>query len=62
MNACNSWGHGTTNESEIGVFAYNFDSPSAFRFDIDRKIKEFRNGNATLQEVLDLIELYNEGN
>ena len=31
------------------------------RTDIDRKIKAFREGNATLQEVLDLIEQYNNG-
>lgn len=31
------------------------------RGDIDRKIIEFREGNAPLQEVLDLIERYNSG-
>jgi len=63
MNGCNDEsGLGTTNESEIGAFVYDFGLPSTFRFDIDRKIRDFRNGNATLQEVLDLIESYNEGN
>lgn len=31
------------------------------RQDIDRKIKAFRDGNATLEEVLDLIARYNQG-
>jgi len=31
------------------------------RQDIDRKIKSYREGNATLEEVLDLIARYNEG-
>lgn len=61
MNGCNSQGYGTTDESEIAAYVYDFDSPSTFRFDIDRKIKDFQNGNANMQEVLDLIELYNGG-
>lgn len=32
------------------------------RLDVDRKILEFREGPATVQEVLDLIERYNSGN
>ena len=31
------------------------------RMDIDRKIREFREGSATVQEVLELIERYNNG-
>jgi len=31
------------------------------RRDIDRKIRDFREGQATVQEVLDLIERYNSG-
>ncbi len=61
MNGCNSLGYGTTDESEIAAFLYDYSSPSTFRFDIDRKIRDFREGNATLQEVLDLIESYNSG-
>ncbi len=54
-------GYGTTDESEIAAFVFDFDSPSVFRFDIDRKIKDFRDGNASEQEVLDLIDQYNNG-
>ncbi len=37
-------------------------SGRVMRRDIDRKIKDFREGQATVQEVLDLIERYNSGN
>jgi hypothetical protein len=62
MNGCCDMGYGTTNESEIAAFVYDYDTPSTFRFDIDRKIRDFQNGNATMQDVLDLIESYNQGN
>jgi hypothetical protein len=61
LEGCISQGYGTATESEIAAFVYDFNAPSVFRFDIDRKIMEFREGNATLQEVLDLIESYNMG-
>ncbi|MCD6162693.1 MAG: hypothetical protein J7K40_09815 [candidate division Zixibacteria bacterium] len=61
MDGCQSLGFGTTNESEIAAIVYDYNSPSTFRFDIDRKIKAFREGGADLQEVLDLISQYNSG-
>jgi len=61
INGCISQGYGTANEDEIAAYVYDFNAPSVFRFDIDRKILEFREGNATMQEVLDLIEQYNMG-
>ncbi|MFH2035672.1 MAG: hypothetical protein ABIJ45_04660 [Candidatus Zixiibacteriota bacterium] len=61
MNGCQAMGFGTTNEEEINAFIYDHVATSIFRFDIDRKIHEFRNGTATEQEVLDLIEQYNTG-
>jgi hypothetical protein len=61
QEGCRSQGYGTTDESEIAAFVYDFESPSVFRFDIDRKIKAFREGQASEQEVLDLIEQYNNG-
>jgi len=61
QEGCHSQGYGTTDESEIAAFVYDFNSPSVFRFDIDRKIKDFRDGNASEQEVLDLIDQYNNG-
>jgi len=62
MEGCKSRGFGTTNESEIGAYVYDFEAPSVSRFDIDRKIRDFRAGQATQQEVLDLIEQYNSEN
>ncbi len=55
-----SMGYGTSNEAEMAAYVYDFESPEVFRFDIDRKIDSFRKGEATQQEVLDLIEQYNE--
>ena len=61
LNGCNSLGYGTVSEEEIAAYVYDFDAPAVFRFDIDREIKQFKNEEATLQEVLDLIEQYNSG-
>jgi hypothetical protein len=60
INGCISQGHGTANEAEIATFVYDFDAPRIFRFDIDRKIHEFQQGLATQQEVLDMIEQFNQ--
>jgi hypothetical protein len=61
INGAVSQGHGTADESEMAAYVYDFDSPSTFRFDIDRMIKRYNDGSATLQQVFDLIEQYNEG-
>jgi len=61
LNGCCSQGFGTTDEAEMAAFIYDFNNPTTFRFDIDRRIKAFREGNATEQEVRQLIEKYNEG-
>ena len=60
LNGCHSQGFGTVTESEIAPFVYDFDSPTTFRFDIDRMITRFREGEASEQEVLELIRKYNE--
>jgi hypothetical protein len=62
LNGCNSMGYGTVNEAEIGAFIYDFNSPTTFRFEIDRMIKRFRTGEVSQQDVLELIEMYNSGN
>jgi hypothetical protein len=62
IDGCISEGHGTANEDEMAAFIYDFDRPTTFRFEIDRMIRQFREGTATEQQVLDLIESYNEGN
>ncbi|UCD18235.1 MAG: hypothetical protein JSV44_04805 [Candidatus Zixiibacteriota bacterium] len=61
INGCLGMGYGTADESEIAAYVYDFNDPKTFRFDIDRMIKRFRDGQATQQDVLDLIEQYNEG-
>ncbi len=58
INGCISQGFGTAQESEIATFVYDFDDPAVFRFDIDRMIHRFQQGQATQQEVLDLIEQF----
>ena len=60
INGCISQGYGTANESQIAAFVYDFDDPRIFRFDIDRKIQDFKQGLATQQDVLDLIEQFNQ--
>jgi len=60
INGCFSQGIGTANEAEMAAYVYDFNAPRVFRFDIDRKIDSFRKGQATQQEVLDLIEQYNQ--
>jgi hypothetical protein len=62
LNGCNSMGFGTLDEAQIAAYVYDFNSPNTFRFDIDRMIKKFKSGEATQQDVLNLIELYNSGN
>ncbi len=49
---------GTLNESEMMVQGFDFNNPTISRFDIDRIIKKFRQGEATEQEVLDLIDQF----
>jgi hypothetical protein len=62
IDGCHYMGYGTNDESEIAAFVYDFDMPKTFRFDIDRKISQYRSGNCSIQDVLDLIEQYNSGN
>jgi len=61
LEGCLSMGFGTLDEATIAAFVYDYDAPEVFRFDIDRTIHKFRKGEATEQEVLDLIEQYNTG-
>jgi len=61
LNGCRSLGYGTVVESEMSAYVYDFDAPQTFRFEIDRMTKKFKEGQATQQDVLDLIEQYNAG-
>jgi len=53
-------GIGTINESEMGIHKYDFDNPTVQRSDIDKKIKEYKTGAASEQEVKDIINDYME--
>jgi len=59
INGCIAQGFGTADESEIAAFEFDFDSPSVTRQEIDQMIKLFREGQATEQDVLNLIDFYN---
>ena len=58
---CNSQGIGTLDPQRIEVVSYDFLHPTANRLDVDRKIRDYKAGRATLQEVKDVIKLYMEG-
>ena len=62
LEGCQAKGVGTLNEAEMAVHLYDFDTnaPSSVRTDIDRKIMEFKDGSATQQDVIDLIDDYME--
>jgi len=55
---CASQGIGTLNPQQIDLFTFDFEHPTATRLDIERKIRDFKAGNATEQEVKDVIKLY----
>ena len=57
---CYSQGIGTMDPLSIEVITYDFNHPTATRLDIERKIRDFKAGNATQQEVKDVINLYME--
>ena len=52
---------GSSNE-QIYFNKISVDSTTVSRLDIDLKVKDFKEGTATEQEVLDLIETYNNDN
>jgi hypothetical protein len=57
---CINGGVGTINPAEFEVITYDFNNPTVNRLDIDRKIKDLKDGNATEREVKDLINEYME--
>ena len=60
ITGCIAGGVGTINPAEFEIVSYDFDNPTVHRLDIDRKIKEFKAGTATEQEVKDLVRQYME--
>ncbi len=61
LAGCNSKGIGTLNEADMLVQIYDHNNPQIIRTDIERKIKLFKEGNATEADVLKLIENYMKG-
>ena len=59
---CNSQGIGTIDPQQIEVLEYDFNRPTANRLDVERKLRDFRSGQASEQEVKDVIKLYMDGN
>ena len=60
LSGCSSQGIGTVNPAQIEVLTYDFAHPTATRLDVDRKIRDFKAGNATEQDVKNVINLYME--
>jgi len=58
---CNGQGIGTLDPQQIDLITFDFSHPTATRLDIERKIRDFKAGIATQQEVKDVIKLYMEG-
>lgn len=57
---CISGGVGTIDPTQYEVVTYDFSNPTTNRLDVDRKIKKFKDGEATEQEVKDVINQYME--
>jgi hypothetical protein len=58
LAGCNSQGIGTLDPQQMDVITFDFNHPTATRLDIERKIRDFKAGKATEQDVKDVIELY----
>jgi hypothetical protein len=55
---CNSQGIGTIDPNQLEVITYDFEHPTASRLDVERKIRDYKLGTATQQDVKDLINVY----
>ncbi len=58
LSGCNSQGIGTLDPQQMDVITFDFNHPTATRLDIERKIRDFKAGKATEQDVKDVIKLY----
>ena len=57
---CAGQGIGTLNPSEYEVITYDFNRPTANRLDVDRKIRDYKLGKVSEQDVKDTVKLYME--
>jgi hypothetical protein len=55
---CIGQGIGTIDPSKLQVLTFDFLHPTATRLDMERKIRDFKAGKATEQDVKDVIKLY----
>lgn len=58
---CNSQGVGTLDPMQMEVVTYDFNHPTTSRLDIERKLRDFKAGKATEQEVKGTILEYMDG-
>jgi hypothetical protein len=58
---CNGQGIGTVNPAQFEVVSYDANNPTANRLDVERKIRDFKTGKTSEQDVKDTIKLYMEG-
>jgi hypothetical protein len=54
----NSQGIGTIDPTKLQVISYDFLNPTATRLDVERKMRDYKAGKATEQDVKDVIKLY----
>lgn len=55
---CSNQGIGTVDPQQMDVVTFDFNHPTTTRLDIERKIRDFKAGKATEQDVKDVIQLY----
>ena len=60
MLGCIGQGIGTLDPANIEVITYDFNHPTANRLDVERKIRDFKAGQTTEQDVKDAVNLYLE--
>jgi hypothetical protein len=58
---CNSQGIGTIDPSLFQIVTYDFNHPATTRVDIDRKVRDFKAGTATQQDVKGVVNQYMQG-
>lgn len=55
---CLGQGIGTINSAEFEIISFDFNNPTANRLDVERKIRDFKAGKASEQDVKDTVRLY----
>jgi hypothetical protein len=58
---CNSQGIGTIDPSMFEIVTFDFNHPTTTRLDINQKVRDFKAGTATQQDVKDVVSQYMQG-